>query len=260
MLRFMMVGAGALLSLYSAWGITFLPYSIGNYLSSVLGLTLLCAGLGLYILLEFTRSGWRRAARLVVSCAAAAALLAFCAMLAGVWLNARNVPASGHDAVLILGAALVGDVIPQGFRNRLDTAITYLEHNGNAVAVVSGGQGRRETVTAAYAMKAYLVDNGISPERIIKEDRAASTYENFIFAQELLDARFGGRPYTIVYVTNDFHLLRARLIAHRIGISGEGLAAPSQWFMLPGYYAREVPAMLRALATIRPRSDTDLQS
>ena len=168
-------------------------------------------------------------------------------MLAGVWLNARSVPENGHDAVIVLGAALIGDTIPQGFQSRLDTALEYLAENENAVVVVSGGQGPTETVTAASAMKSYLAAKGIDPGRIIKEDRATSTLENFLFSRELLDEHFGGAAYTVVYVTNDFHLLRARMLAWRAGVPGEGLAAPSQPFMLPNYFSREFLAMIRAL-------------
>ncbi|MCL2851637.1 MAG: YdcF family protein [Defluviitaleaceae bacterium] len=249
-LRIALVVLGAALALYSAWCIAFLPYGIGNYLPGAAGLAMFGAGLGLPWILGYTASGRRRSARLVITYLAAFGVLSFAVMLAGVWLNARGVPENGHDAVIVLGAALAGDVIPQGFQNRLDTALGYLADNENAVVVVSGGQGTTETVTAASAMRRYLVENGIEPGRIIEEDRATSTFENFVFSRELLDEHFGGEAYTVVYVTNDFHLLRARVLAWKVGVPGEGLAAPSQWFMLPNYYSREFLAMIRALITV----------
>ena len=249
-LRVLLVAFGAVLSLYSAWCIAFLPYSIGNYLPGAAGLAMLVTGLNLPRILEYTARGSWRQVRLIITYAAAFAALSFTAMLAGVWLNAQSVPENSRDAVIVLGAALHGDVIPQGFRNRLDTALEYLNENEGAVVVVSGGQGPTETVTAAYAMKGYLVEKGIDPGRIIKEDRATSTFENFVFSMKLLEEYFGGREYTVVYVTNDFHLLRARLLAWSVGVPGEGLAAPSQIFMLPNYFSREFLAMIRALFTI----------
>ena len=249
-MRVLLVALGAGLALYSAWCVAFLHYSIGNYLPGAAGLVMLVAGLNLPRILERTASGRRRYARLVITYVAVFATLSFAAMLAGVWLNARAVPENGHDAVIVLGAALVGDVIPQGFRNRLDTALEYLAENESAMVVVSGGQGPTETKTAASAMKRYLVENGVDPSRIIKEDRATSTFENFVFSKELLDEHFGCKAYTVVYVTNDFHLLRARILAWRAGVPGEGLAAPSQTFMLPNYFSREFLAMFRALFTM----------
>ena len=238
---------GAALTMYSAWCIVVLPYSIGNYLTGLVGLPVLGAGVLLPQILAYSERGWRRRLRFAVVVGVSLGVVSFLVLLAGVQMSARIVPQSGHDAVIVLGAALVGDVIPQGFRNRLDTAIGYLSENDNAVVVVSGGQGRTETVTAAYAMKLYLMENGVSPERIIKEERATSTYENFLFSKELLGEHLERDDFSVVFVTNDFHLLRARLLAWNVGISGEGLAAPSQFFMLPNYYSREFLAMIRAL-------------
>ena len=248
--RISLIIVGAALSLYSAWCITFLHYDIGNYLPGAAGLAMLLTGFCLPWVLKHTASGRPRSARLAVTYIAVFSALSFAAMLTGVWLNAQTTPRNGHDAVIVLGAALVGDVIPQGFQNRLDTALEYLSENEGAIVVVSGGQGPTETVTAAYAMKRYLVENGVDPDRIIKEDRATSTFENFVFSKALLNEYFEENTYTVVYVTNDFHLLRARMLAWKAGVTGEGLAAPSQPYLLPNYFSREFLAMIRALITM----------
>ena len=249
-IRVALVVLGAALTLYSAWCVAFLHYSIGNYLPGLAGVPILGVGLLLSRILAYSQKGWLRRIRFAVTVGAALGALSFVTMLVGVYINARIVPRNGHDAVVVLGAALIGDIIPQGFQNRLDTALEYLAMNEDAVVVVSGGQGPTETVTAASAMRRYLIDNGIDPERIIEEDRATSTFENFVFSKELLAEHFGSDNFTILYVTNDFHLLRARLLAQSVGITGEGLAAPSQLFMLPNYYSREFLAMIRAFGTI----------
>jgi len=249
-LRIVLIVLGAALTLYSAWCVAFLPYSVGNYLPGLAGVPILGVGVALPWILVYSERGWRRRIRFAVAVGAVLGALSFVVMLVGVYINARIVPQDGHDAVIVLGAALVGEYIPRGFRNRLDAALEYIEANEHTVVVVSGGQGPSETVTAASAMKRYLVENGVEPNRIIQEDRATSTHENFLFSRELLYEHFGGEDFSVVYVTNDFHLLRARLLAWNAGVSGEGLAAPSQLFMLPNYYSREFLAMMRAFATI----------
>ena len=164
----------------------------------------------------------------------------FVLMCIFIFTNAVSVPKEGHDAVIVLGAGLVrGDQIPLVLRQRLDTALRYLIVNENAVAVVTGGLGHQATATEAYAMKLYLIEHGIAQERIIQEDLSTSTIENLNFARILLNEHFGENNYTVVIVTNDFHLPRGRLLARRAGLVGEGLAAPTQRGMMPRYYSRE---------------------
>ena len=180
-MRIIFIITGLALTLYSAWSIAFLPYDIGNYLTGIVGVPLLGIGLLLPQILKYSQAGWRRRIRFAVTTGLALGALSFALLLAGVFINARITPQHGHDAVIVLGAALVGDKIPQGFQNRLDTALTYLEQNPDAVVVVSGGQGPTETIPAARAMYLYLIENGIDPSRIIIEDRAGSTFEKFLF-------------------------------------------------------------------------------
>ena len=66
-----------------------------------------------------------------------------------------------EDAVIVLGAGIRGDKVTLPLKMRLDKAIQYHSKNPEAVIVVTGGQGFQETVTEAYAMEKYLVENNI---------------------------------------------------------------------------------------------------
>lgn len=121
-----------------------------------------------------------------------------------------------EDAVIVLGAGVQGEKVSLTLKNRLDRAVEYYSVNPHAVIVVSGGQGYGEDITEALAMERYLLENGIPDENIIKEENATSTAENFKFSKELLDEYFN-RPYTVAYITNDFHIYRAGLIASSQG-------------------------------------------
>ena len=159
-------------------------------------------------------------------------------------LHARQVSKQGRDAVIILGAGLIGDQVSTTLALRLDKAAEYLRENKNALAVVSGGQGSDELVTEASAMKKYLIRKGIAPKRILEEGRSTSTKENFLFSKELLDARLGAGRYTCVYVTNNFHTYRAGLYAKKAGLDAEGLASRSAPYTLPTNYSREYLALI----------------
>ena len=110
--------------------------------------------------------------------------------------------------------------------------------------VVSGGRGPQEEVTEASAMERYLMDKGISKQRIVKEERATSTYENFKFSREILDKHFKG-AYTCVFVTSDFHLYRARSIGAAADLEAKGLGAKTDWYNLPPSYLRESLAVVK---------------
>ena len=62
----------------------------------------------------------------------------------------------------------------------------------------------------------YLTERGVDARRLILEENATNTAENFDFSRELL-RQAGIDPVmdTVAVVTNDFHIARARLLAAR---------------------------------------------
>lgn len=143
-----------------------------------------------------------------------------------------------EDGVIVLGAGIRGEALTESLINRLDCAIEYYEKNPNAIIVVSGGQGPQEHITEALAMERYLLGNGIPKDSIIKEERATSTYENFMYSKALLDDYFDG-GYTVTFVTNDYHIYRAGAIAQRVGFENPThLSSATPWYAL-------VPSCLR---------------
>lgn len=121
-----------------------------------------------------------------------------------------------EDAVIVLGAGIRGEKLGKSLLGRLNKTIEYCEENPDAVIVVSGGQGHGESITEALAMERYLTENGIPQEKIIKEERATSTKENFEYSKELLDDYFDEK-YSITFITSEFHVYRAGTIARSIG-------------------------------------------
>ena len=123
--------------------------------------------------------------------------------------------------------------------NRLDTAADYLESHPDTICVVSGGRGDGESVTEASAMKKYLVERkGIDPARVIEEDRAENTRENFAFSKALIDEKLGSDA-AIAFVTTDFHVFRAGRVAEKAGICATGIAAPDVWYIRLNNFLRE---------------------
>lgn len=148
------------------------------------------------------------------------------------------------DYAIVLGAAVVGETPSRVLADRLESAITYAKSYPDAKIIVSGGQGVGETVSEAEAMRLYLESRGISPERIIVEDRSGNTRENISFSKQLIDGRESD-PYTVAIITNEFHLYRAKWIAKKLGMETIGISVSTYpWPLRMNYYFREIFSML----------------
>ncbi|MBQ1207771.1 MAG: YdcF family protein [Lachnospiraceae bacterium] len=146
------------------------------------------------------------------------------------------------DYIIVLGTRVDEDKPSKSLCYRLDKAIEYLETDENLNVIVTGGQSKGADVTEAYAMTAYLIDAGVSPERITLENEAMSTRENLILSQAFIDdpqARVG-------VVTSSFHVYRAMELADKLGLDHYvGIAAPSDKILLPNNMVREFFAVIK---------------
>ncbi|HYE10795.1 MAG TPA: YdcF family protein [Patescibacteria group bacterium] len=150
------------------------------------------------------------------------------------------------DYLMILGAGLRGEEISLALRERMEKGVVYLNSNPDAVVIVSGGQGTGEKITEAEAMKKYLLDQGVSEARIIKEETSTSTMENFKNTREILLQDNIENP-RILIVTNDFHMFRSKLLARRNGFIPYGLPSTTPISILPNCYIREYFAVVKSL-------------
>ena len=154
------------------------------------------------------------------------------------------------DAVIVLGAGVNGKVPSLSLYTRLTAALDYLEENPDVPAVLTGGRGYGEEITEAQCMYDWLTARGVDPARLILEERAGNTAENFAFSKDLLEEH-GIDPAedNAAVVTNDFHIARSRLIAARQGY-GHAFGVPAElpWKHLEvNYYLREAFAMVKTL-------------
>lgn len=138
-----------------------------------------------------------------------------------------------EDAVLILGCGVNGEEPGAALKTRLERAVEYCEINKTAVIVVSGGQGDDENISEALAMERYLISRGISEDRIIKEDKATSTKENFEFSLKILNNYFDDKSFSLAVISNEYHLYRAESIAESFGINNATYChADLPWYLI----------------------------
>jgi uncharacterized SAM-binding protein YcdF (DUF218 family) len=180
------------------------------------------------------------------------AFISFSSFLA--FYGSQSTSQYNEEVVIVLGAGVRGEQVSNTLAYRLDKAVGYHAINPDALIVVSGGQGPQEDITEALAMERYLIEKGIPAKNIVKEENSTSTYENFVFSNNLLIQDFP-QGYSVVFITNRFHVFRAERIAQYAGISTRHIGAPIDWYTVPTNYLRETMAVIKFLAfppTIQP--------
>lgn len=218
-------------------------------------ITLLCYGL-LLLCAIFIR-GVRRNARLLPRLLywarlVLAGILAVCFLTGAViscfmirYAFYNEPPAADGDGggtVIVLGCQIYGETPSVSLKGRLDAAYAYLVAHGDCAVIVAGGQGEDEAVSEAYAMQKYLVEHGISAERIYLEDRSVNTDENIRFSGALI--REKNLPQAMYIVTDTFHCYRAYLFAERYGYEAYNLSADIYWPLLGEYWVRDLLGVL----------------
>lgn len=156
----------------------------------------------------------------------------------------QRVPTTGR-VLLVLGAAVhAGGAPSPTLLRRAEHAARLLRERPEDTAIVSGGIGRHPP-SEARVMYELLTAAGISPGRIVRDDRAHTTFDSATFTQEWL-ATEGARP--VVVVTDRYHVPRALLTLRGLGVraiastppEGRGRTTQGRWLYS---YLREIPAI-----------------
>ncbi len=173
-------------------------------------------------------------------------LLAF-VLLAYVLTGVVIFTVSGGDEgsfqyLLVLGNKVEGTEPSAMLKDRIDAAYAYLSQHPDVICVVSGYQSGAGEISEAECMFRQLTAMGIHPDRIWVEDQASSTEENIRFSLKLIEEKTGSRPETLGILSSEYHLLRAKLLARKEGISC--VTVPAETTDTPAFiraFLREIP-------------------
>lgn len=157
------------------------------------------------------RPVWRRAAALLLL----AALVAFGVLEAVVLSGGRTQIQGQPEIMVIFGCQVKPDGPSALLRDRLDTALDYLEGHPDLTVVVTGGQGDDEHVSEAQCMYDYLTGHGVDGERIVLEDRSSNTWQNIRYTLELYQSGALEPSGKFLLASSDFHLRRIKLLWER---------------------------------------------
>jgi len=122
----------------------------------------------------------------------------------------------GDPQVMVIFGCKVEKTGPSvTLRDRLDTALSYLEDHPDMTVVVSGGMGDDEHQSEAQCMYDYLTARGVDGGNILQEDASRNTWQNVNNTMDLLT----GEGYTldedVLLVSSGFHLSRIHMLWER---------------------------------------------
>ena len=150
-------------------------------------------------------------------------------------------PKEQVDYMVVLGAKVNADGPSVSLWDRICGAYEYLEEHPQVTAVLSGGQGTDEPITEAECMYRELVNLGIDPKRLWKEEEATSTWENLKFSLDLIEEKTGTRPAKLGVLSSEYHLFRASLFAKACDVQFVGIPAKtSRTSQAINHFMREV--------------------
>lgn len=199
---------------------------------------LICAGLlilsldlgfGLGRLLRLAPIAW--ALRL----AALLLILPVLALSTSVLIHMNDRPAAPTDTAIVLGMALEHGRPNRDLLRRVEAAADYASVHPDARLIVTGGNAGGG-LSEAGVMRGLLAERGVDIARIMTEDQAVDTDENFANVARMIDP---AQPVTLI--TSGYHMLRASAIAGRAGFTSvQRLSARCDPRFLPANVAWEV--------------------
>ena len=96
-------------------------------------------------------------------------------------------------------------------------------------------------MSEAQCMYDHLTAWGISPDRVLMEDMATSTWENLHFSLDLLEEVTGQRPTELGVLSSEYHLFRASLFTKACDVEFIGIPAKTARLSQKiNYFMREV--------------------
>lgn len=143
-------------------------------------------------------------------------LVLFGALEIYIGLHSRDKVAGDPQVMVIFGCQVRRDGPSILLRDRLDTALDYLEDHPDIRIVVTGGKGDDEHMSEAQAMYDYLTARGVDGEKIWMEDQSRNTWQNINNTFALMEREGWDLTDDVLLVSSGFHLARIEMLWDRV--------------------------------------------
>lgn len=244
-IRILKIAAGILSAVSFVWFFIPLFRGICN-IGNVLGIVASAAVLSYLIVASRLGSrGYHKVLRVLnpIALTIAAIGLAWVTVLTGCMIAGASSKPPENVTVVVLGCQVKGTVPSKHLQLRIEKAAEYLKEYPDVPCIASGGKGDGEDLSEAQVIYNGLVDRGIDPGRIRKEDTSTNTVENLRNSLEII--RENRWEESLAIVTDEYHQFRAGMIAGQLGAKAYAVPAHSPWYSFSAYYARELLAITK---------------
>jgi uncharacterized SAM-binding protein YcdF (DUF218 family) len=165
----------------------------------------------------------RRSLRSIVGRVIFAGALIYTVALGAVLVSSQRDQRRAVDAIVVLGAAQYNGRPSPVLRARLDHALTLYREGYAPLIVVTGGVGRRDTLSEATVGRRYLIAREVPDEAVVEQPVGRSTRTSMTAVGTWLHERKLNR---VLLVSDPFHMYRLRLEARRTAL--EAYTSPTE--------------------------------
>ena len=142
-----------------------------------------------------------------------------------IYSDILDVPMS--DVALVFGAGVRPDGrLTDTLRDRVLTAVELYGEGKEKKLLMTGDNGRQE-YDEVTAMKEFAMENGVSEEDVVLDYAGFRTYDSCYRARDI----FGLNKYSVVAVSQEFHLPRILYTCSNFGIEATGFIADKNTYV-----------------------------
>lgn len=128
------------------------------------------------------------------------------------------------DAAIVLGAAVADGRPTPVFAERIRHGLTLYQRGAVRRLIMTGGVGAGDSLAESEVARDYCLTRGVPARAILIETRSRTTYENLVFAAELVWQHQLAR---VLLVSDPLHERRAITIARDLGLDAHPAPTPS---------------------------------
>ncbi len=163
--------------------------------------------------------------------------------LTGLMIFAINQIPLHNVTVVTLGNQVNGDQPGPSLTARLNKTVEFLQEHPDVKCVVAGGLASETTLPEAEVMYRYLMQAGISPDRVATDTKSRNTQENLVNALQIINDK--GWNKNVAIITEYYHQFRAGRLADDLGMRSYAVCADTPWYIFSCSYGRELISLTK---------------
>jgi len=120
------------------------------------------------------------------------------------------------DAIVVLGAAQWSGQPSPVFKARLEHVLSLYKNRFSSKIILTGGIGKKETISEAQVGKEYLVEIGVDVEDVFMEDTGETSLQSL---KEVVRISEEQNFKSVILVSDGFHIMRLKRMAKDLNIN-----------------------------------------